>query len=74
MIAEDFSEPAVATFLKEVVEDAAARAADVEDEESGPIDEYRVNVVLSRSGDDSCPMIDEDNPTARNLLGAVEPK
>ena len=74
VIARDFSEPAVGTFLNGVVEDAATGHGDQQDEESGPIDEYLVNVVLSRSGDDSCPMIVEDTPTARNLLGTIEPQ
>ena len=73
-IAKDFPEPSVRAFLDALVGQVATRDGDREGDESDPTQVYRVNVLISRSGDDSCPMIVEDAPTARNLLGTIDPQ
>lgn len=72
-IKKDFSEPTVHAFLSGLLDDVATRPIDPDDEGDRTQD-YRVNVVISRSGDDSCPMIVEDTPTVKNLLGTIEPQ
>ncbi|SMF48500.1 lon-related putative ATP-dependent protease [Tistlia consotensis] len=38
----------------------------------GPLDRYEVNLLVSRSGGDGAPVVEELHPTLANLLGRVE--
>ena len=82
-IEAEFPQPEVRAFLHELVEDAADALVDKppvapEQQGNGGPDNaararlYRVNVVLSHAGDDSCPVVIENAPTVDNLLGTIE--
>ena len=67
-----FPDPAIQTFLSELVNDAAVVRRRKEDDDADFTRLYRVNVLLSRTGKDACPIIVEDAPTLRNLLGTID--
>ncbi len=67
----EFAQPEVHAFLAELLEDAATSHTSKEGD-ADPTRPYRVNVLLSRGDDDSCPIVIEDTPTVRNLLGTID--
>ncbi len=73
-IGKDFADPSVPAFLSEVVDDVAEnrlpRLGQEDDED--PRDLYAVNIVLEHKGDSACPIIVENTPSTRNLLGSVD--
>jgi len=73
-IEQDFPEPGVHAFLSELVEDVVtnrlARLGQTDGEELSRL--YAVNVVLEHADDSVCPVIVENTPTVRKLLGTVD--
>ena len=69
---KDFEEQAVRTFLTELVEDIVVHRLATLDKADEFTRLYRVNVILTQQEDTSCPMIVENTPTVRNLLGTVD--
>ena len=73
VIERDFPEPSVRAFLSEVVEDVVANRLPrlgKDDDELGAL--YSVNIVLEHKDQGSCPIIIENTPTMRNLLGTID--
>ncbi|MCK4342052.1 MAG: AAA family ATPase [Phycisphaerae bacterium] len=71
-IEQDLPEPSVHTFLDEVVEDVVTYRLQSLGEEDDFSWTYRVNVVLEHKADTGCPIILENTPTVRNLLGTID--
>ncbi len=70
-IIAEFPQQSVKTFLGELVDDVAERR--VREPAEGDFTRlYRVNVLLQRPADDSCPIIIESAPTMANLLGVID--
>lgn len=72
-IKKDFPDPSVRTFLDEIVEDVVANRLPKlgrEDDDGSIL--YRVNVVLEHKAGAFCPIIVENMPTMRKLLGAAD--
>ncbi len=72
-ITDDFPTPAVRTFLGEIVDDVLTnRLATLgsQDEENDGL--YAVNVVLEHRENATCPIIVENTPTMRKLLGTMD--
>jgi ATP-dependent Lon protease len=73
-IAKAFPEPAVQTFLAELVDDVVdLHLDDLAGEEGDFTWLYRANVVLEHKVEGACPIIVENTPTVRNLLGTIDP-
>lgn len=69
-----FSDPNVRSFLEELVDDVVnLRLGNLDDDETDFTRLYRANVVLEHKGKDVCPIIVENAPTVRNLLGTIGP-
>ncbi len=71
-IKENFEQPEVATFLDEVVDDIIHDRLGSIGEDHEFTRMYRVNVVTEQHGESACPIITENVPTLRNLIGAVD--
>ncbi len=71
-IEERFPSKPVKVFLKEVIADAAGERVHEAEHEEDYTRLYRVNVVLSRADDTSCPIVLENTPTLGNLLGTID--
>ncbi len=71
-IKENFNQQEVATFLDEVVDDIVQDRLGSLGEDHEFTRLYRVNVVTEQHGDSACPIITENVPTLRNLIGAVD--
>jgi len=79
-INKDFPAPAVARFLEGLVDDVVSkRLHALGDEDDGDALEdahwtrrYRVNLVRSSDPADPCPIVVENQPTLRNLVGAID--
>ncbi len=71
-IEKDFEEPAVRTFLGELIEDVAGNRLVMLDKAGEFTRLYRVNVVLTHREGSACPIIVENTPTIRNLLGTID--
>ncbi|MGB2984311.1 MAG: ATP-binding protein, partial [Phycisphaerae bacterium] len=71
-IQKDFEEPAVRTFLGELIEDIVGNRLVMLDKAGEFTRLYRVNVILTHGEDAACPMIAENTPTIRNLLGTID--
>jgi predicted ATP-dependent protease len=73
VIEKDFPQPSVQQYLSEIVEDVLANRlpglGKEVDADDGP---YRVNVVLEHRPDSACPIIVENTPTMRKLLGTID--
>lgn len=67
-----FPDPAVRTFLNEVVDDVVEQRLGNLEEGSVFTRLYKVNVVLGHGRDTGCPIVVETAPTVRNLLGTVD--
>lgn len=71
-ITKDYHDTGVGAFLEEIVEDVATRQAHRAMREEGYTNLYRVNVVLTRSPGEGCPIIVENTPTFSHLIGSIE--
>jgi len=71
-IKEHFDQAEVAIFLDEVVNDIIQDRIGSLDEDHEFTRLYRVNVITEQHGDSTCPIISENVPTLRNLIGAVD--
>lgn len=79
-INERFPIPAVARFLEGLVDDVVSKrlhALGAADDGDGPDDahwtrRYRVNLVRACDPADPCPIVVENQPTLRNLVGAID--
>ncbi len=71
-IQEAFPQPAAQTFLSELVDDVVEHQLGQIDDDTEFTRQYRVNVVLEHKSDDTSPIIIENAPTMRNLLGTVD--
>ena len=72
-IAKDFPEPGVHAFLGEIVDDVVKNRLQSLGEEEDDFDKlYRVNVILEHPDRAACPVILENTPTMRNLLGTID--
>lgn len=67
-----FPQPAVQAFLADVIDDVAKNRLSDLDDDTDFTRLYRVNVVLERAADGGCPIIVENVPTVRNLLGSID--
>ncbi len=67
-----FPESGVHEFLNTVVEDVVHNRLEPAEKKVDFSRLYRVNVVLEHKSDDSCPIIIENTPTMRNLLGSID--
>jgi len=67
-----FPQPAVRTFLGGVVEDVVTRRLAQPAEQGDFTRLYRVNVLLEHTSENACPIIAENVPTVRNLLGTID--
>src|SRR5690606_24941399 len=57
--------------LKAVVDDVVSSHF-ADDEDGDPTRRYRINVILTRDGEEECPIIVENTPTLASLLGVIE--
>ena len=71
-IEREFPEPSVHAFLHEIVDDVVANRLPKLGKEEDDDAQYEVNPVLEHKGEDTCPIIVENTPTMRNLLGTIE--
>ncbi len=71
-IKESFPQPEVAAFLNEIVDDVIQDRLSSLGEDNEFTRLYRVNVVSDQSGESTCPIISENVPTLRNLIGSVD--
>ena len=73
-IERDFPDASVRAFLSELVEDVIgnrlAQLGKEDGEDLGPL--YSVNVVLEHKDNSSCPIIVENTPSMRKLLGTID--
>ena len=69
-----FPEPIVQDFLADLVDDVVRHHLQDLEEETDFTRRYRVNVVLEHKGDGQCPIVVENAPTMRNLLGTIDPE
>lgn len=67
-----FPEPGVKAFLAEVVDDVATNRLHSLNDQTDFTRLYHVNVVLEHKGAGACPIIVENVPTVRNLLGNID--
>ncbi len=72
-IEKDFPQPAVRRYMSEIVGDVISTRLPRLGQDDGTDDNlYRVNVVLERRPDAACPIIVENTPTMRKLLGTID--
>ncbi len=71
-IRERFEQPAVQTFLDEVVADVLETRLGGGEQLPDPFTRYGVNVVLEHGPDEPAPVVEENVPNLANLLGTVE--
>ena len=72
-IEKDFPQPSVRAFMDELVDDVLTnRLPQLGKEEDVDDGLYRVNVVLERRPDSACPIVVENTPTMRKLLGTID--
>ncbi|MGB2985826.1 MAG: ATP-binding protein [Phycisphaerae bacterium] len=71
-IEKDFDEPGARTFVSELIEDLVANHLAMLDKADEFTRLYRVNVVLKQGEDAACPIIVENTPTIRDLLGTID--
>ena len=69
---EAFPQPAVGSFLADIIEDVVTRRLRTLAEDVAFTRLYRINVILPHAPDEPCPMVLESAPTMTNLLGLVE--
>jgi ATP-dependent Lon protease len=69
-----FPQEEVRRFLGEVIEDISQAGLESLSEERDTSRFYRVNVLLSHEPGDECPVIVENVPTVRRLLGSIDPQ
>jgi lon-related putative ATP-dependent protease len=67
-----FSQPAVHDFLSELVDDVVQHHLVHLDDDTDFTGLYRVNVILEHKRNGACPIIVENTPTTRNLIGTVD--
>ena len=70
-IESEFDLPAVRGFLADVVADLVQRLGAL-DRIGEATRKYRVNPLLEQDGGTGCPIVVENTPTLRNLLGEIE--
>ena len=70
-IESEFDLPAVRDFLADVVADLVQRLGALDQIESATR-KYRVNPLLEQDAETGCPIVIENTPTLRNLLGEIE--
>ncbi len=71
-IEREFATDAVVRFLAEVKDDIVNNRLDESEDERDFTYRYRVNVLLSHKGSDACPIVIENAPSQRNLLGTID--
>ncbi|RME38970.1 MAG: ATP-binding protein, partial [Planctomycetota bacterium] len=71
-IEQAFPQPAVKTFLDELIEDVVKYRLGPREDDRDFTRLYRVNVVLEHGPGDGCPVIVENSPTVRNLRGTID--
>jgi len=71
-IRERFGQPAVSTFLDEVIADVLETRLGGGEQLPDPVARYGVNVVLEHGPGDAVPVVEENVPNLANLLGTVE--
>ena len=71
-ITEKFPQEGVAKFLAELSEDAIDRQLNDGPRPGADLEHYRVNVVAGHEGEEPCPIVVENNPTVRNLVGGID--
>jgi len=72
-IERDFPRPSVRQYMRETVDDVISnRLAGLGKEDNAEDSLYRVNVVLEHRQDSACPIIVENTPTMRKLLGTID--
>ncbi|MFH1748370.1 MAG: ATP-binding protein [Planctomycetota bacterium] len=72
-IEKDFPLPSVRTFINEIVEDVINNHLPNLGKEELDLDIlYEVNVVLEHKSESPCPIIVENTPTMRKLLGTID--
>ena len=70
-IESEFDLPAVRDFLADVVADLVQRLGALDQIESATR-KFRVNPLLEQDAESGCPIVIENTPTLRNLLGEIE--
>ena len=70
-IESEFDLPAVRDFLADVVADLVQRLGAL-DQIASATRKYRVNPLLEQDAESGCPIVIENTPTLRNLLGEIE--
>jgi len=72
-IEKDFPLPSVRVFMSEITDDVLSnRLPRLGKEDDGDYGSYRVNVALEHRQDSPCPIIVENTPTMRKLLGTID--
>jgi predicted ATP-dependent protease len=72
-IEKDFPQPSVRQYMSEIVAEVLAnRLPGLGKEDGTDTGLYRVNVVLEHRQDSTCPVIVENTPTMRKLLGTID--
>ena len=71
-IERDFPQPEVHKFLHELIEDALTRPLEELAEDAELARLHQVNVLVTRTDTDECPIAVENTPTMVNLLGTID--
>ncbi len=72
-IGKDFPQSSVREFMNEIVDDVLSnRLPRLGKDEDDDYDLYRVNVVVDHREESACPIIVENTPTMRKLLGTID--
>lgn len=71
-IREEYPESSVATFLSEIVDDIITHRLPELEKSTDFTELYRVNLLSEHGSDGTCPVVVENSPTMRNLLGSVD--
>jgi ATP-dependent Lon protease len=71
-INNEFADQAVQVFLGELVDDVVQYRLGELEKAHEFTELYRVNVLVDHKGDGACPIIVENAPTMRNLLGTID--
>ncbi len=71
ILSKDFASHGVGQFLNAILEDVVEVLQYIGGDKGDPTERYRVNVLINHN-EESCPVIVENTPTLRNLLGSID--
>ncbi|MDF1839204.1 MAG: ATP-binding protein [Planctomycetota bacterium] len=71
ILSKDFASQGVSQFLDAILEDVVERLQYIGGDQGDITERYQVNVLVNHR-EESCPVIVENTPTLRNLLGNID--